>query len=46
MQNYFFPFSNIMDPEPDWIRIQRGPWIRILIRIRKTDPDPSPGGQK
>ncbi len=28
------------DPYPDWIRIQWGPWIRILIR------DPDPIGQK
>jgi len=27
------------DPDPDWIRIQRGPWIRI--RIRNPDPDPA-----
>ncbi len=30
--------------DPDWIRIQCGPWIRI--RIRNPDPDPDPGGQK
>ncbi len=39
-------FSGVVDPDldMDWIRIQRGPWIRILIRIR--NPDPEPGGQK
>jgi hypothetical protein len=33
-----------VDPDPylytDWIRIQRGPWIRICIRIRNPDPYP------
>ncbi len=29
-------------PEPNWIRIQSGQWIRI----RNPDPDPDPGGQK
>jgi hypothetical protein len=28
------------DPDPDWIRIQSGLWIRI------RNPDPDPGGQK
>ncbi len=28
--------------DPDWIWIQSGQWIRILIR----NPDPDPGGQK
>ncbi len=28
--------------DPDWIRIQWGPWIRTRIR----NPDPDPGGQK
>ncbi len=32
----------IRDPDPDWIRIQSGQWIRIRIR----NPDPDPGGQK
>jgi hypothetical protein len=32
----------VSDPDPDWIRIQSGPWIRIRIR----NPDPDPGGQK
>jgi hypothetical protein len=31
-------------PDPDWIQIQSGQWIRI--RIRNLDPDPDPGGQK
>jgi hypothetical protein len=34
-----------LDPDPyldpDWIRIQWGPWIRIQIR----NPDPDPGGK-
>jgi len=30
--------------DPDWIRIQRGPWIRI--RIRNPDPDPDPAAEK
>jgi hypothetical protein len=34
----------IRDPDPYWIRIQSGLWIRI--RIRNPDPDPDPGGQK
>jgi hypothetical protein len=34
--------SRVSDPDPDWIRIQSGQWIRILIR----NPDPDPGGQK
>jgi hypothetical protein len=32
----------VADPDPDWIRIQSGQWIRIRIR----NPDPDPGGQK
>jgi hypothetical protein len=35
-------FSRVSDPDPDWIRIQSGQWIRI----RNPDPDPDPGGQK
>ncbi len=31
-------------PDPEWIRIQSGQWIRIRIRFR--NPDPDPGGQK
>ncbi len=36
--------NSVVDPDPDWIRIQWGPWIRIPIRIRtriqegKNDP--------
>ncbi len=30
----------VSDPDPDWIRIQSGQWIRIRIR------DPDPGRQK
>ncbi len=46
---YFFPtityryiiyFTRVVDPDPDWIRIQSGLWIRI------RNPDPDPGGQK
>jgi hypothetical protein len=33
-----------LDPDPYWISIQSGQWIRI--RIRNPDPDPDPGGQK
>jgi hypothetical protein len=28
-------------PDPDWIRIQSGQWIRI-----RRNPDPDPGEQK
>jgi hypothetical protein len=34
--------SRVKDPDPNWIRIQSGQWIRIRIR----NPDPDPGGQK
>ncbi len=37
-----FLSSRVSDPDPDWIRIQSGQWIRIGIR----NPDPDPGGQK
>jgi hypothetical protein len=33
---------SVSDPDPYWIRIQSGQWIRIRIR----NPDPDPGGQK
>jgi hypothetical protein len=38
--------GRVVDPDPDpyWIRIQSGRWIRIRIRIR--NPDPDPGGHK
>jgi hypothetical protein len=32
----------VADPDPNWIRIQSGQWIRIRIR----NPDPDLGGQK
>ena len=32
---HLVPFS-VSDPDPDWIRIQLGLWIRI----RNLDPDP------
>ncbi len=32
--------ARVSDPDPDWIRIQSGQWIRIRNR------DPDPGGQK
>jgi hypothetical protein len=35
-------YFRVVDPDPDWIRIQSGLWIRIRIR----NPDPDPGGQK
>ena len=34
------PIPSVLDPDPDWIRIQSGQWIRI------RNPDPEPGGQK
>jgi hypothetical protein len=34
--------GRVADPDPDWIRIQSGQWIRIRIR----NPDPYTGGQK
>jgi hypothetical protein len=34
--------GRVSDPDPYWIRIQSGQWIRIRIR----NPDPDPGGQK
>jgi hypothetical protein len=34
--------TGIRVPDPDWIRIQSGQWMRIRIR----NPDPDPGGQK
>ncbi len=39
---YHTLFIRVSDPDPDWIRIQSGQWIRIRIR----NPDPDPGGQK
>jgi len=30
--------GSVSDPDPDWIRIQAGPWIR--------NPDPDPGARK
>jgi hypothetical protein len=44
-QNFFLVFlliTRVSDPDPDWIRIQSGQWIRIRIR----NPDSDPGGQK
>ncbi len=38
-QNYL-TFNRVADPDPDWIRIQSGHWVRI------RNPDPDPGGQK
>jgi hypothetical protein len=32
--------GRVADPDPDWIRIQSGQWIRIRIR------NPGPGGKK
>jgi hypothetical protein len=34
--------SRVVDPDPDWIRIQRHVWIRIRI----GNPDPDPGARK
>jgi len=39
--DYEWPESSVVNP--DWIRIQWVPWIRIRIRIR--NPDPDPGGE-
>jgi hypothetical protein len=38
--NLPFQETRVVDPDPDWIRIQSGLWIRI------RNPDPDPGGQK
>ncbi len=37
-----FKKCRVADPDPNWIRIQSGQWIRISIR----NPDPDLGGQK
>ncbi len=34
--------TSVSDPDPHWIRIESGLWIRL--RILNSDPDP--GGQK
>jgi hypothetical protein len=34
--------TRVVDPDPDWIRIQRLVWIRIRI----GNPDPDPGARK
>jgi hypothetical protein len=34
--------GRVVDPDPDWIRIQRLVWIRIRI----GNPDPDPGARK
>jgi hypothetical protein len=39
---FIFPKIRVSDPDPDWIRIQSGQWIRI----RFWNPDLDPGGQK
>ena len=28
-----------MDPDPDWIRIQSGPWIRIRIQGQESEEE-------
>jgi hypothetical protein len=47
---FFALFTRVLDPDldpdPYWILIQSGQWIRIWIRIRNPDLDPDPGGQK
>jgi hypothetical protein len=35
--------NSVVDPYPDWIQIQLGPWIRIRIWIH--NPDLGLGGQ-
>ncbi len=42
MIKHFEKKCRVVDPDPYWIRIQSGLWIRIRIR----NPDPDPGGQK
>ncbi len=32
--------TRVSDPDPDWIRIQSGQWIRIWIRIQEGKNDP------
>jgi len=39
--NFQFARVSVSDPDPDWIRIDSGPWIRI--RIRNPDPDSESG---
>ncbi len=39
---YCNSYSRVTDPDPDWMQIQSGQWIRIRIR----NPDSDPGGQK
>ncbi len=36
------PVPRVADPDPNWIPIQSGQWIRNRI----WNPDPNPGGQK
>jgi hypothetical protein len=33
-------FTRVSDPDPDWIRIQSGQWIRIRNRIQEGKNDP------
>jgi len=41
-RNFKFMKNNVLIsvPDPDWIWIQSGPWIRI------RNPDPDPGARK
>ncbi len=32
--------TSVSDPDPDWIWIQLGQWIRIWIRIQDDKNDP------
>jgi hypothetical protein len=34
--------SSVVDPDPDWIRSQSGPWIRIRIQKGKNDSQSQP----
>jgi hypothetical protein len=38
--NIAVDLARVADPDPNWIRIQPGQWIRIGIRIRNPDSDP------
>ncbi len=39
-------FASVVDPDPDLIRNQWGPWIRIRIRNLNLDPRGQNGPEK
>jgi hypothetical protein len=43
-KNKKYVITRVVDPDPDWIRIQKTLWIQIRIRI--GNPDPDPGARK